>query len=423
MSSSPPPRWQMIAGASIGNALEFYDFVIYGYFAKDIAATFFPGQTSTDKLLLTFATFGVSFLARPVGAFILGQLADQRGRKFTMILAVVLMTIGSALIALMPSRAAIGLIAPFGILVARLIQGFALGGEFGSATALMIEHSKGSESNAASWQGTSQNIAGLIGSGFAFLLSLMLAPEAFHGYGFRLAFGLGVLAGPVALVLRRRLEEAPAFLALKANPHPPSEAAEPTTLPGIAIAACLVAIGTAQTDLVLYLPTYAETQLHMAAGKALGSVVVLYIFTLALVPVRLAIAARFDRSANTLWMVLSCIAMMATGYPAFIALTHFPGAVMLFLIPMFFTVISLPYNSPLTGFMGRVFPIRHRGIGLSVGYSLGIALFGGFAPYINTWLVAHTDDSRAPGYYLAFTSIVTIAAIHFARARLPASAP
>ncbi len=421
--TTAPPRWQMIAGASIGNALEFYDFVIYGYFAKDIAAAFFPGRDPTSQLLLTFATFGASFLARPVGAFILGQLADQKGRKFTMIVAVLLMTLGSALIAVMPSRAAIGLIAPFGILVARLIQGFALGGEFGSATALMIEHSKGSESNAASWQGTSQNIAGLIGSGFAFLLSLILPPDAFHGYGFRLAFGLGVLAGPVALVLRRRLEEAPAFLALKANPHPPSEAAEPTTLPGIAIAACMVAIGTAQTYLVLYLPTYAETQLHMAAGQALGSVVVLYIFTLALVPVRLAIAARFDRSANTLWMVFSCVAMLATGYPAFIALTHFPGAVMLFLIPMVFTVISLPYNSPLTGFMGMVFPIRHRGIGLSVGYSLGIALFGGFAPYINTWLVAHTHDSRAPGYYLAFTSIVTIAAIYFARARLPASAP
>jgi len=409
----------MIAGASIGNALEFYDFIIYGYFAPFIAAAFFPGQDATTKLLLTFGTFGVSFLARPVGAFILGHFADRAGRTPAMILAVSLMTFGSAMIAFMPTRAAIGLIAPFGILAARLIQGFALGGEFGSATALMIEHSKGRESNAASWQGTSQNIAGLIGSGFALLLSLALPVAAFHAYGFRIAFGLGVLAGPVAILLRRRLAEAPAFLAQKAAGHAPAYTTEPTTLPGIAIAACLVAIGTAQTYLVIYLPTYAATQLHMTTGKALGAVVLLYIFTLFLVPLRLAVAHRFDQSSSTIWMILSCIAMMATGYPAFIVLTHFPGAVMLFLIPLFFTIISLPYNAPLTGFMGMVFPIRHRGIGLSVGYSLGIALFGGFAPYINTWLVARTHDSRAPGYYLAMTSIITISAIFFARARLP----
>ena len=420
MSTPAPPRWQMIAGAAICNALEFYDFIVYVYFAPYIAAAFFPGHDSTTKLLLTFGTFGVSFLARPVGAFILGHFADAKGRTPAMILAVSLMTLGSAMIAVMPARASIGLVAPFGILAARLIQGFALGGEFGSATALMIEHSKGRESHAASWQGTSQNIAGLVGSGFALLLSLALPPSAFHEYGFRLAFGLGVLAGPVAILLRRRLQEAPAFLAQKAAGHPPPEATEPTTLPGVAIAAGLVAIGTAQTYLVIYLPTYASTQLHMTAGKALGAVVLLYIFTLMMVPLRLAIARRFDQSASTIWMIVSCLAMMATGYPAFIALTFWPGAVMLFLIPLFFTIISLPYNSPLTGFMGMVFPIRHRGIGLSVGYALGIALFGGFAPYINTWLVARTHDPRAPGDYLALTSIITIAAIFFARARLPA---
>jgi MHS family proline/betaine transporter-like MFS transporter len=118
-------------------------------------------------------------------------------------------------------------------------------------------------------------------------------------------------------------------------------------------------------------------------------------------------------------MIVSCIAMMASGYPAFMLLAAWPGPVMLFLIPLFFTIIGLPYNSPLTGFMGMVFTIRHRGIGLSVGYALGIALFGGFAPFINTWLVARTHDPRAPGMYLAITSLITIAALIFARQRLP----
>jgi len=414
-TTEPISRPLMILGASIGNALEFYDFVTYGYFAPYIAAAFFPGHDETTKLLLTFGTFGVSFLARPVGALILGAYADRRGRRACMIIAVSLMTLGSAMITLMPDRAEIGLFAPFGILLARLIQGFALGGEFGSSTALMIEHSAGRESHAASWQGTSQNIAVFIGSGVAFLLSVTLPPAEFHAFGFRIAFAIGTLAGPVALLLRRRLREAPAFLAQQ---NAPSAAADPHPVGGVAIAAGLVAIGTAQTYLIIYLPTYAATQLHMTAGKALGAVVLLYAVTLALVPWRLMIARQFDQTHRTTWMIASCVAMMASGYPAFMVLTAWPGPVMLFFIPLFFTVIGLYYNSPLTGFQGMVFGIRHRGIGLSVGYALGIALFGGFAPFINTWLVSRTGDPRAPGLYLAMMSVVTITAIFFARRRL-----
>jgi len=412
------PRWQMIAGASIGNALEFYDFIIYGFFAPYIAAAFFPGSDPATKLLLTFGTFGVSFLARPVGAIVLGQFADRRGRAASMVVAVSLMTLGSALITFMPTRAVIGIFAPLGILLARLIQGFGLGGEFGSATALMIEHSGGRETNAASWQGSSQNIAFLIGSLVAYFLSLTLPAAIFHDWGFRIAFGIGVLAGPVALFLRRRLHEAPSFLAQK---NAPPASGEPATWGGIVIAACMVAIGTAQTYLVVYLPTYAASQLHMTAAKALGAVVLANIITLALIPWRLAVAHRFDQTHRSRWMILSCIAMMAAGYPAFMVLAAWPGPIMLFLLPLFFSVIGMPYNAPLTGFMGMVFSMRHRGIGLSVGYAIGIAVFGGFAPFINTWLVAHTHDARAPGLYLIIASMVTIAAILFARRRLPAA--
>ncbi len=415
MTERPVRRWHMIAGASVGNALEFYDFTIYGFFAPYIAAAFFPGHDATTKLLLTFGTFGISFLARPVGALILGAYADRAGRTRVMIIAVCLMTLGSAMITFMPPRSVIGLFAPFGILLARLIQGFALGGEFGSATALMIEHSAGRETHAASWQGTSQNFALLFGSALAYGLSLTLSPDVFHQWGFRIAFLVSVIAGPLALLLRRRLEDAPAFLAQRAAP---AAAGEPATLGGIAIAAGLVAIGTAQTYLVVYLPTYAANQLHMKAASALGAVVLLYVVTLALVPVRLKIAASFDASHRSRWMIFSCIAMMAAGYPAFMALTLAPGPVMLFLIPLFFTVIGLPYNAPLTGLMGMVFSVRHRGIGLSVGYAIGIALFGGFAPFINTWLVAHTGDPRSPGIYLAAASIITIAAIAVANRRI-----
>ena len=406
----------MIAAASIGNALEFYDFIVYGFFASAIATSFFPGNDATTKLLLAFGTFGISFLARPVGALVLGMYADRRGRSACMILSVSLMTLGGLMIALMPDRATIGYAAPLGILLARLIQGFALGGEYGSSTALMIEHSPSGETRAASWQGISQNVAGLMASGVAWLLNHEAGSLPLHVDAFRIAFGIGVIGGPVALFLRRRLDDAPAF---HANRHKPKAHNDPPTFSGIAIAAGMMAIGTAQTYLVIYLPTYAATQLHMAAGSALGSVFLLYVATLALTPLRQYIAGHFDRSQRSIAMILSCIAMLAAGYPAFMVLARWPGPGTLFAIPLCFTVLGLCYNAPLAGFMGMVFAIRRRGIGLSVGYALGIAIFGGCAPMINTWLVARTGDPRSPGLYLIFAAGVTIIALLAARRRLP----
>ena len=407
----------MIVGATAGNALEFYDFVIYGFFATGIAAAFFPGRDPTTKLLLTFGTFGVSFLARPVGALVLGAYADRRGRTACMVLSVSLMTLSGAVVALMPDRAAIGLAAPCGILAARLLQGFALGGEFGSATALMIEHSPDDETRAASWQGTSQYVASLIAAGVAWLLSDLPGGTLLHVQPFRIAFGLGVLAGPLALLLRRRLRDAPAFA--RREPGPASR--DPGTPAGIAIAAGMVATGTALTYLIVYLPTYAVTQLHMRIASALASVVVLYPVILAFTPLRLRIARAFDRSRRIAPMQLSCLATLLVGYPAFMLLTHWPGQLMLFLLPLGLTLIGLAYNAPLVGFMGLVFPVHHRGIGLSVGYALGITLFGGFAPFINTWLAARTGDPRSPGLYLAFAALVSMVALFAARRRVGAS--
>ena len=404
----------MIVAASIGNAIEFYDFIIYGFFAPAIATTFFPGRDATTQLLLTFGAFGVSFGARPLGALILGAYADRVGRARAMVLSISLMTVAGAMIAFMPGRAAIGLAAPWGILAARLIQGLALGGEFGSATALMIEHSEGGEARAASWQGTSQNVAGLLASGVAWLLSGTAIAPALHVEAFRLAFGLGVLAGPVALLLRRRLQDAPGFLAARHHRAP----ADRPTLSGIAIAAGMVAIGTAQTYLVIYLPTYATTQLHLRAGSVLGAVFLLYVAMVALTPVRLLVAARFDASRRCLPMVVSCAAVLTAGYPCFILLGLWPNALTLFLLPLGLTLLGLVYSAPLQGFMGMVFSVRRRGVGLSVGYAVGIALFGGFAPFINTWLIARTGDPSSPGLYLIFTAIVSITAILAASRRL-----
>ena len=184
------------------------------------------------------------------------------------------------------------------------------------------------------------------------------------------------------------------------------------------IAAGLVAVGTAQTYFVIYLPSYAATELHVRLSSALGAVFLLYLATLALTPLRLLIAQRFDRSRRPGAMLLSCVLTLAAAYPTFILLGLWPGRVMLFAIPLALVLLGLPYNAPLAGVMGLVFPTRRRGVGLSVGYALGIMLFGGTAPFINTWLILHTGDPRSPGLYLALTAAVSTGALLLARSRL-----
>ena len=412
MQSPRLQRVKMIAAASAGNALEFYDFFVYGFFALSLGKAFFPTESQTSQLLLTFGTFGVSFFARPVGAAILGAYADSKGRSACMILSISIMTIAIFMMAVLPGYERIGALAPLGVLLARLMQGFALGGEFGSSTALMIEHSAGTETEAAAWQGVSQNLAGLFAAGIAWLLTGQGATLGFQP--FRIAFCVGAIGGVCALLLRRRIVDAPQFFEQKETPR---------QMPGvvfsnIVIAAGMVAIGTAQTYLVLYLPTYGKTELGVQVKQTLAIVCLLYVILLFLTPLRLAIARRFDKSHSNRFMLYSCLAMAAMAYPAFYALQAWPTSSALFLLSLMFALLGLAYNAPLNGFMGLVFLVRERGIGLSMGYALGIAIFGGGAPFIFTYLISVTGSPRSPALYLIATSVITFIALSVAKWRL-----
>ena len=414
MQSPKLQRIKMIAAASAGNALEFYDFFVYGFFALSLGKTYFPVQSQASELLLTFGTFGVSFFARPIGAAVLGAYADSKGRSACMILSIALMTIAVFTISVLPGYERIGALAPMGIFLARLLQGFALGGEFGSSTALMLEHSTGAETEAATWQGVSQNLAGLCAAGIAWVLVPGQVETIFGVQPFRIAFAAGAVGGLVALLLRRRINDAPIFFEQKqARRQKPSAG-----LANIVITAGMVAIGTAQTYLILYLPTYGKTQLALQMKETLSAVCLLYVILLLLTPLRLVIARRFDESRNSRYMLYSCLAMAAVAYPAFYILDAWPSDKTLFLLSIMFALLSLPYNAPLNGFMGLVFSMRERGVGLSMGYALGIAIFGGAAPFIFTGLISLTGNPRSPALYLIITSTITLLALSAAGWRL-----
>jgi MHS family proline/betaine transporter-like MFS transporter len=204
--------WREICAASIGNALEFYDLLIYGYFAIVIGQTFFPSHDAKTSLLLSVGTFGVSFVTRPLGAIILGSYTDRAGRKASLTMSIRLMMLGTTIIVVMPSYDQVGLVAPLVIVAARMIQGFSSGGEFGAATAFMFEKAGGGRRGFfSSWQMSSLGLATVLAAGVSDLLSACLTQDQLNEWGWRAAFALGLLIGPVGIYIRRNIDETSEF--------------------------------------------------------------------------------------------------------------------------------------------------------------------------------------------------------------------
>ncbi len=392
----------MVVASSVGNALEWYDFVVFGYFAPQISAAFFPSSDSATSLLLTFGTYGVSFLARPFGAAVLGGYADRKGRKASLTMSIVLMTLGTLLMALMPGYGTIGRLAPLGILAARLIQGFSAGGEFGSATAFMIEHAGKRAGWYGSFQFSSQAVAAILGSGIAWALSAALGPETMNAWGFRLPFVLGLLIGPIGLYVRRHMDETPAFRA--AGPETAPIAAVLRRHPGrVALGACVVAVGTAGTYLNVYLPTYASKHLHLASSR---SYAVTFLASLAPLFVTPLMAHLSDRIGRLPIMITFVVILLLGSYPAFLLVAAYPTAVTLAAVLIGISMVRSAYSAPMPALMAEMFPVQVRAVGMSLGYTLGVVVFGGFAQLVMEWLIQRTGNPTVPGLYLAATSII-----------------
>ena len=206
---------RLVVAVSIGNALEWYDISSYGYFAVYVSRAFFPNSDQAISLLLTFGTFGLAFLIRPIGGVVLGAYADRHGRKASLMISIVLMTIGTFLIAIMPTFETIGILAPIAVLAARLIQGFSAGGEFGSSTAFLVEHMPGRRGFIASWQFASQGLGQVLSSAFGVGLTSWMTAQEMDAWGWRIPFLFGILVGPVGIYIRNHLEDATAPPAAK----------------------------------------------------------------------------------------------------------------------------------------------------------------------------------------------------------------
>lgn len=408
---------KQVIATSVGNALEWFDIAIYGYFAVYISKAFFPAGDATTSLLLTFGTFGLSYLARPIGGIVLGAYADRYGRKSSLMISIVLMTFGTLAVALMPTFETIGVAAPCLVILARLVQGFSAGGEFGSSTAFLVEHMPERRGFIASWQFASQGVSGLLGAGFGALLTSVMTPADLQAWGWRLPFFFGVLIGPVGVYIRNHMEDAGAPPAGKEG-TPVKDVFTHQKL-AVLLGIGSLAISTAVNYLIVYMPTYVVQKLNVPATVGfMASLAGQFAVTL-LTPLAGAVS---DRIGRTTHMITINLLLLAAIYPAFYLLTRYPTAGII--IGAVFAVATLKalYYGPLAALMAELLPAESRATGLGLGYNIGVMIFGGMGPAIMTALGTFAAiGDMAPAYYLSLVALLSLASLFTIR-RLGATA-
>ena len=412
----PASREKQVAAAVLGNALEWYDFVVFGMLTVIIADLFFPGDDPYISLLKTTAVFGVGFVMRPVGGLIMGVYADRKGRKAAMQVIIALMTLSLVTIAFAPTYASIGYGAPALIVFARLLQGFATGGQYAIATSFLVEVAPpGRRGLYGSMTQVGQVLAALGGASAGMFLSVMLTPEQTHAWGWRLPFAVGLLIAPVGVYIARHLEESDAFL-----DHQKSQTkALPLftmlheNLRGVLVTFGLVICGTITYYVILIaMPTFAQHQLGIPSEQAFQVQVTALVTLLILTPVAGWLA---DRFALRPLLMLGSAAMLLVVLPLFHRVHELPNFANLMWLQVTVCALFAFYFGAVATAVAEQFPAGVRSTGLSLAYNLAVMLFGGFAQTIVAWLTHTTGDPYAAAYYVMFGAAVGLTAACFVR--------
>ncbi|HUB15768.1 MAG TPA: MFS transporter [Acetobacteraceae bacterium] len=409
MHVAAPGLRRLIVAATIGNVFEWFDFVVYGFFAVTLAQVFFPAHNQTVSLLVTFGAFGLAYLIRPLGAIAIGGYTDRAGRKAGLMLSIALMMVGTTLMAVTPGYATIGIAAPILITVARLLQGFSVGGEFGTAVTFLAEHAGNRRGYSASWQFSTAGMITMLASFFGVVLTTSLTHEQLVTWGWRIPYVFGMLIGPIGLYVRAKIVETPEFLA----------AAKPETIPIMDLlrrhpVPVLLGIGVSIISnssfyILAYIPTYGVKTLHLPAVTG---------FTATLIGgLVLAIGSPLaghwsDRLASRpLLMVVTCWLFVLTSWPVFWLMGTWPSLLTCMIAVGWLQLCKSGYSGVLPSLLAEQFPVDTRAIGVSLSFSTAVSIFGGLAPFIATSLIAITGDALSPSYYLVFTALLSLVAL------------
>ena len=398
-----------VTAAVIGNVLEWYDFAVYAYVAGIIAKKFFPTQDEVTALLSTFLAFGLGFVARPIGGIVIGRMGDTHGRKAALLLTIFLMAAGTVLIGILPTYASIGFFAPLLLVVARLMQGFSAGGEWGGSTSFIVEWAPaGKRGLFGSFQQTSVVGGLLLGSGFAALLNTVMDPATMDSWGWRVPFLVGGLLGPVGIYMRRTIDETPAYVRVA------QQAALPKAGPsGFALAARAFGFTIVWTVcfyvLLNYMPTWTQKYMKLSPAAALWSNTIGLVVLMAAIPLMGHLSDRLGRKPL---LIACCIAFIVVPYPLFTYLASGDASFgMLIAIQILFALLISMFSGAGPAAIAEIFPTRSRSTWMTSGYALAVAIFGGFAPYISVWLIERFGSPTVHVYYLIAAAVVSTAVI------------
>ena len=412
-STNPPEiksRIGAILRATSGNFLEQFDFFLFGFYAAAIGKAFFPSSNETASLLNTFGVFWLGALMRPVGAIVLGAYIDRIGRRQGLIVTLGIMAIGTVVIAFCPSYATIGIAAPVIVLIGRLLQGFSAGVELGGVSVYLAEISTpGNRGFYTSFQSSSQQVAIFVASILGFILSEVMPADVVTAWGWRIPFFVGCLIIPLIFMLRRTLEETPAFLAMKKHPTANEVFASALANWRIVILGMMIAVLTTTTFyfVTVYTPTFGKTVLKLSTQDALLVTLLVAVTNFFWNPVGGALSDRIGRKP-----VLLAIAGLAlvTAYPALSWLVAAPTFGKLLAVEMLFSFYFGMYSGTMLGALVEIVPAHVRTTCFSLAFALAAALFGTFTPFASTLLIDYTGNKASPGFWLMFAAALGIIA-------------
>lgn len=406
MEASHADRIRAVTSAVLGSVMEWFDFAVYAFFATILAGKFFPSEDPTVSILATFAVFGGDFLARPIGSIIIGKIADSKGRKVALVITIYLMALSTVGIGLLPSYETIGILAPILLMVFRIVQGLAAGGEFGGATAFIVEWAPEKRRGFYGSFVMSSLCAGmLLGSGVAAIVTSVMSDEALVSWGWRLPFLFGVLILIVGVYMRSQVGEAPAFEQAKQDTIAKKN---PVKTNSFLIACKAFGLSIAWTGsfyvLLSYMPTFSQTILKLSKAEALWSNTIGLLVIVIAIPL-LGLAS--DIFGRRKVLLTACVFFIVFTYPLFSLMIAHPTFAVVVSCQIVFSILAAFYNGPAPAAMAEMFNTESRTLWMSLGYSVSNAIFGGFAPFIVTLLIKFTGSPQSPSLYVIPISIIS----------------
>ena len=401
---------RVIFASVLGNGLEWFDFISYGYFASIISKVFFPSGGDLG-LLLTYATFAVGFVVRPIGGIVLGAYADKYGRKKSLALLIAMMAVGTLILGVTPSYASIGILAPVIVVIGRVVQGISIGGEYANATALLVEYApQHRKMTFGSFQMSAQGVGQVLASIIGLAVITMLPAATVHAWAWRLPFLIGALVGPFGFYIRYRLVESPEYQELRTHVGTVAQAPVRNVLRGYTMQMLcgtgIVVIGSALTYIWgTYLPVYVVRQLHLPLWQGLMGVLAGSVIGIVACVLGGWLGDRFG--PYRMFFTFTVIAALLS-YPLFFYVLAEPSFTRLLEVQLLaLTVLALMHGST-PGMLAGLFPVEVRTTGMAITYNISVTVFGGFAPLTVTWLIAETSNKTMPAFYLVTAAALSL---------------